>query len=107
MKRHITLLLNTIFYDYHTKPNKDLDKRIGEQLKIVGEIKVGKGLELHFKDGYTFKTSGLDLNGFINKIDKDDNLYSIILCTKDISFVFDVVNEDFKLNIEEQLKMKL
>lgn len=107
MKRHLTLVLNSIYYDYKTRINKDLDERIGQNLKIIGEIKVGKGLELHFKDGFTFKTSGLDLNGFINKFDKEGNLYSIVLCTKDISFVFGIVDEDFKLNIEEQLKIEI
>lgn len=107
MKRHLTLKLNSVIYDYRVKTIKELDQRIGNVLKIVGEIKVGKSLELHFKDGYTFKTSGLDLEGFINKYNKDDELYSIVLCTKDISFVFEVIKEDFKLNIEEQLKIEI
>lgn len=107
MKRHLTLVLNSISYDYKTRINKDLDKRIGQKLKIIGEVKVGKGLELHFKDGYTFKTSALDLEGFINKYNKDNVLYSIVLCTKEISFVFEVTNEDFELNIEEQLKIEI
>lgn len=107
MKRHLTLVLNSIYYDYRVTPSKELDKRVGEKLKILGEIKVGKGLELHFKDGYIFKTSGLELEGFINKYNKDNELYNIVLCTKDISFVFEVIKEDFKLNIEEQLKIEI
>ena len=107
MKRHLTLTLNSVVYDYKVNAIKDLDQRIGSILKIVGDIKVGKSLELHFKDGYIFKTSGLDLEGFINKFNKDNELYSIVLCTKDISFVFEIVNEDFKLNIEEQLKIEI
>lgn len=107
MKRHLTLSLSSVVYDYKTSANKELDKRIGNSVKIIGNIQVGKSLELYFKDGFIFKTSGLDLEGFINKFDKDNNLYSIVLCTKDISFVFEISNDEFELNIEEQLKINL
>ena len=107
MKRNLTLVLKSVYYDYKTRNSKDLDSRIGEQVKIVGDIVVGKKLDLHFKDGFVFKTGALDLNGFINKYNKDNELYSIVLCTKDISFVFDISDKDFKLNIEEQLKIAL
>lgn len=111
MKRHLTLTLKQIQYDYNIKPTKDLDKRVGKDVKILGDIIVGKPLEFHFEDGYIFRTKGLDLNGFINeyeRVDGDPNnqrLNQIVVCTKDISFIFGISDNDFKLNTEEQLSL--
>ena len=111
MKRELTLILKTVDYEYKVSPIKELDGRIGTKVKILGNIIVGESLTLHFEDGYSFKTKGLDINGFINEYERSkDNPYNkrlkqIVLCTKDIYFIFDISDDDFKLDIEEQLSL--
>lgn len=105
MKRHLTFELKSIHPDYKTPMPKELEKRIGKPFKLIGEVKVGKGFEMYFEDGYTFKTSGLDIEGFVNKLDKDGNVIFVTLLTKDMSFEMDVVDKKIKVKIEEQLKL--
>ena len=105
MKRHLTFELKSIHPDYKTPIPKELEKRIGKQFKLIGEVKIGKGFEMYFEDGYMFKTSGLDIEGFINKLDKDGNVVFVTLCTKDMAFEMNVVDKKIKIKLEEQLKL--
>lgn len=107
MKRNLTLILKEIHEDWRAVTPKNLSKRIDKKVKVLGEIKVGGSLELYFEDGFVFKTAALDLNGFINKYDKNNNLVNIIICTKDLSFVFNISEETFDLKVDEQLKLKI
>lgn len=106
MKRDLTLKLNKVVLDYKTKPNKQLEKRIGLDLKLLGDIKIGKGLEMYFEDGYVHKTSALEIEGFINNFDKDNNLVMITICTKEICYELLVSdNKKFNIKTEEQLSL--
>lgn len=104
MKRHLTFELKSIHPDYKTPMPKALEKRIGKAFKLIGEIKVGNKLEMYFEDGYIFKTSGLDIEGFINKLDKDGKVVFVTLCTKDMAFELNVIEKDIKIKLDEQLK---
>lgn len=92
MKRHLMLELKKIYPDYSTKTPKELEIRVGKLVRIVGDIIVGKSLELHFEDGYKFKTSPLDVEGFINYYGSDDNLTDVALCTKNMAYEFKVID---------------
>lgn len=103
MKRKYTFELKRIFPDYNIKLPKDLEKRIGKCFKLIGDIKAGSKLEMHFEDGYVFKTTPLDLQGYITKRDYDDKVIFVTLCTKDISFEMAVVEKKININLIEQI----
>lgn len=104
MKRELTFELKSIHPDYKTPMPKALEKRIGKAFKLIGDIVVGKSLEMYFEDGYIFKTAPLDLGGYIYKLD-DDKVVFVTLCTKDIAFEMDVIKKNIKIKVEEQLKL--
>lgn len=106
MKRELTFELKSIHPDYKTPMPKELEKRIGKPFKLIGEVKIGKGFEMYFEDGYIFKTAGLEVEGFINHIDKTGNLRMVTLCTKDICYEFLISEKkNLSIKIEEQLKL--
>lgn len=105
MKRELTFELKSIHPDYKTPMPKTLEKRIGKAFKLVGDIVVGKSLEMYFEDGYIFKTAPLDLGGYIYKLDDDGKVVFVTLCTKDMAFELDVVHKKIKVKLEEQLKL--
>ena len=105
MKRDLTFELKSIHLDYKTSMPKVLEKRIGKAFKLIGDIVVGNSLEMHFEDGYIFKTSPLDLGGYIYQLDENDKVIFVTLCTKDIAFELDVVEKKIKVKIEEQLTL--
>lgn len=103
MKRDYTFELKNIHTDYNTRMPKDLEKRLGKCFKLIGEITVGKGLMMYFEDGYEFKTTALDLWGYIKQTDDEGKEVFVTLCTKDLAFEMDVVNKNIKVNVIEQL----
>ena len=105
MKRELTFELKSIHPDYKTPMPKTLEKRIGKAFKLIGEIKVGKPLEMYFEDGYVFKTAPLDLGGYIYKLDENNKVVFVTLCTKDMAFEMDVVKKRIKVKVEEQLML--
>lgn len=105
MKRELTFELKSIHPDYKTPMPKVLERRIGKAFKLIGEVKVGKSLEMYFEDGFIFKTAPLDLQGYIYKLDDEDKVTFVTLCTKDMAFELDVVKKKIKVKIEEQLKL--
>lgn len=106
MKRDITFKLNKVVLDYKTKPNKELEKRIGLDFKLLGRVEIGRCFEMYFEDGFVHKTTGLEIEGYINQYDKDDNLRMVTLCTKDICYEF-LISEKKELEVEiiEQLTL--
>lgn len=105
MKRKLTFELKSIHPDYKTPMPKALEKRLGKAFKLVGDIVVGKNLEMYFEDGYIFKTAPLDIGGYIYKLDDEDKVVFVTLCTKDMAFEMDVIEKKINIKIEEQLKM--
>lgn len=105
MKRHLTFNLKAVYPDYNVKTPKDLEKRVNKSFKLLGEIKVGKGLEMHFEDGFIFKTSGLDLQGYAIERDDEDNEKFVTLCTKDLAFEMEVVHKKIRVKMVEQLSL--
>ena len=103
MKRQYTFELKRIFPDYKVRTPKDLEKRIGKSFKLLGDIKVGNKLEMHFEDGFIFKTAPLDLQGYIKKTDDYDKEVFVTLCTKDMAFEMDVVDKKINIKINEQI----
>ena len=103
MKRSITFELRSIHPDYRIAVPKELDKRLGKAFKLIGDIIVGKGLEMHFEDGYVFKTSALEIEGYIH--DRRNGLDFVTLLTKDIAFELDYSSKKIKVQLEEQLRM--
>ena len=101
MKRKLTFRLEEIYEDWKVVTPKELLNRKGMNVKVLGQIMIGKPLHLHFKDGYVFKTAGLQTEGFINKLDIDNNLTEVTICTKELGFKLIPINTDFKLNIHE------
>ena len=59
MKREYTFELRSIHPDYKIVTPKELEKRLGKAFKLIGNIIVGSKLEMHFEDGFVFKTSTL------------------------------------------------
>ncbi len=104
MKRNYTFELKRIFPDYNIKAPKDLEKRIGNYFKLIGEIKVGSELEMHFEDGYVFKTAPMEIHGFINYKDDEEKLVFATLCTKNIGYELEVIEKDINIKLIEQLK---
>lgn len=107
MKRNLTFELKKICPDWNIKIPKDLEKRIGSHFKLLGDIIVGNKLDMCFEDGFTYKTSELALQGYINTKDDDDNVVFVTLCTKDLCYEMDVINKKIKVKIEEQIKISL
>lgn len=105
MKRELTFELKSIHPDYNVAVPKVLEKKIGKAFKLIGDIIVGKSLEMYFEDGYVFKTAPLDLGGYIYKLDDDDKVIFVTLCTKDMAFELDVIQKKIKVKLEEQLKL--
>ncbi|GAA0093002.1 hypothetical protein UT300009_30320 [Paraclostridium bifermentans] len=105
MKRHLTFNLKAVHPDYNIKIPKDLQKRVEKPFKLLGDIKVGKGLEMHFEDGFIFKTSALELQGYVKQIDDEDNEKFVTLCTKDLAFEMDVIKKKIKVKTIEQLSL--
>lgn len=105
MKRNYTFELKRVFPDYNIKLPKDLEKRIDKYFKLIGDIKVGGKLEMHFEDGFIFKTAPLDLQGYIKKTDDDDKEVFVTLCTKDMAFEMDVVDKKLNIKLNEQLTL--
>lgn len=105
MKRELTFELRSIHPDYKTPMPKLLEKRIGKAFKLIGDIAVGKSLEMYFEDGFIFKTAPLDIEGYIYKLDDEDKVVFVTLCTKDMAFELDVIKKNIKVKVEEQLKM--
>ncbi len=103
MKRNYTFELKRVFPDYKTRMPKELEKRIGKKFKLIGEVKVGSKLEMHFEDGFVFTTAPMDLQGYITKRDYEDKVMFVTLCTKDLAFEMDVVEEKININLIEQL----
>lgn len=104
MKRNITFNLRSIYPDYNIKIPKELEKEIGNDFKLIGEVIAGKSLQMHFESGYVFKTGVLDLQGYITKHD-DDELVMVTLCTKDLSFEFDISTRKIKIDLKEQMNI--
>ena len=105
MKRHLTFELKSIHPDYKTPMPKALEKRIGKAFKLIGDIKVGNKLTMYFEDGYIFKTESLDIHGYVNEYDDNDEVVFVTLCTKNMAFEMDVVKKKINVKIEEQLTM--
>ncbi|HSQ89770.1 hypothetical protein [Romboutsia sp.] len=107
MKRELTFELRTVYPDWKVRIPKELEKRIGKAFKLLGEIKAGNKLELHFEDGHVFKTAPLDIQGYITKRDDydDDKVVFVTLCTKDMYYEMDVIDKKIKLSTVEQLKL--
>lgn len=103
MKRKYTFELKSIFPDYNVRTPKDLEKRLGGKFKLLGDIKVGSKLEMHFEDGFVFQTAPLELQGYITKRDYEDRVVFVTLCTKDICFELDVVDKKIDIKVNEQL----
>lgn len=103
MKRKHTFELRSIHPDYKTVTPKELDKRLGKAFKLIGNIVVGNKLEMHFEDGFIFKTSALEIEGYIH--DRRNGLDFITLLTKDIAFELDYSDRNIKVNLEEQLSL--
>ena len=103
MKREYTFELRSIHPDYKIVTPKELEKRLGKAFKLIGNIIVGSKLEMHFEDGYVFKTSALEIEGYIH--DRKDDIDFITLLTKDIAFELDYSNKNIKVNLEEQLSL--
>ena len=103
MKRNYTFELRSIHPDYKIVSPKELEKRIGKAFKLIGNIVVGDKLEMHFEDGYVFKTSALEIEGYIH--DRKDDIDFITLLTKDIAFELDYSKRDIKVKLEEQLSL--
>ena len=105
MKRKITFELRSIHPDYKIQMPKALESRLGKAFKLIGDITVGNKLEMCFEDGYIYKTSPLEIEGYINERDKFGELKSVTLLTKDIAFELDLSQKKIKLNLEEQLSL--
>ena len=103
MKRKHTFELRSIHPDYKIVTPKELDKRLGKAFKLIGNIVVGNKLEMHFEDGFIFKTSALEIEGYIH--DRRNGLDFITLLTKDIAFELDYSDRNIKVNLEEQLSL--
>ena len=103
MKRKHTFELRSIHPDYKIVTPKELDKRLGKTFKLIGNIVVGNKLEMHFEDGFIFKTSALEIEGYIH--DRRNGLDFITLLTKDMAFELDYSNRNIKVNLEEQLSL--
>lgn len=103
MKREYTFELRSIHPDYKIVTPKELEKRLGKAFKLIGNIIVGSKLEMHFEDGFVFKTSALEIEGYIH--DRRNNLDFITLLTKDMAFELDYSNKNIKVNLEEQLSL--
>lgn len=103
MKREYTFELRSIHPDYKIVTPKELDKRLGKTFKLIGNIVVGNKLEMHFEDGFIFKTSALEIEGYIH--DRRNGLDFITLLTKDMAFELDYSNRNIKVNLEEQLSL--
>lgn len=103
MKRNYTFELKRIFPDYKTSTHKELEKRIGKCFKLIGDIKVGNKLKMHFEDGFIFETTALDLQGYIKTTDDEGKEVFVTLCTKDMGFEMDVVHKKLKIKLNEQL----
>lgn len=103
MKRKHTFELRSIYPDYKIVTPKELDKRLGKAFKLIGNIVVGNKLEMHFEDGFIFKTSALEIEGYIH--DRRNGLDFITLLTKDMAFELDFSEKDIKVNLEEQLSL--
>ena len=98
MKRNLTFELRRLFPDYNTKLPKELENRIGKCFKLIGDIMVGSKLEMHFEDGYVFKTSSLDIEGYINEYDVEGNMKRVTLLTKDMAFELGIVEKKMKVS---------
>lgn len=105
MKREMTFELRSIHPDYKIPMPKALENRLGKALKLIGDITIGNKLEMHFEDGYVFKTSPLEIEGYINERDKLGELKFVTLLTKDMAFELDLSQKKIKLNLEEQLSL--
>lgn len=105
MKRHLTFNLKAVYPDYKVKIPKDLEKRVNKSFKLLGKIEVGKGLEMHFEDGFIFKTTGLDLQGYAIERDDEENEKFVTLCTKDLAFEMEVICKKIKVKTIEQLSL--
>ena len=103
MKRNYTFVLRRVFPDYNVRLPKDLEKRLGKSFKLLGDIKVGSKLEMHFEDGFVYTTAPLDLQGYITKRDCKDKVIFVTLCTKDMAFEMDVVDKKLNINLIEQM----
>lgn len=103
MKREYTFELRSIHPDYKIVTPKELEKRLGKAFKLIGNIIVGSKLEMHFEDGFVFKTSALEIEGYIH--DRRNGLDFITLLTKDIAFELDYSDRNIKVNLEEQLSL--
>ena len=103
MKRNNTFELRSIYPDYKIVSPKELEKRLGKTFKLIGNIAVGNKLEMHFEDGFVFKTSALEIEGYIH--DRRNNLDFVTLLTKDIAFELDYSKKDIKVVLEEQLSL--
>lgn len=103
MKREYTFELRSIHPDYKIVTPKELEKRLGKAFKLIGNIIVGSKLEMHFEDGFIFKTSALEIEGYIH--DRRNSIDFITLLTKDIAFELDYSNKNIKVNLEEQLSL--
>lgn len=103
MKREYTFELRSIHPDYKIVTPKELENRLGKALKLIGDITIGNKLEMHFEDGYVFKTSPLEIEGYIN--DSRNGLDFVTLLTKDMAFEFDYSSKNIKVKLEEQLSL--
>ena len=105
MKRNLTFEIKRVFPDYNVVMPKELEKRIGTAFKLIGDIKVGSKLEMHFEDGFIFKTSTLDIEGYINEYDAEDNLKQVTLLTKDIAYELGLIEKKMNIKLIEQLEL--
>lgn len=103
MKRDLTFEIKSIHPDYKIAVPKELEKRIGKPFKLIGDILVGNKLEMYFEDGFIYKTSALEIEGYINERNSLGELLFVTLLTKDIAFELDIVQKEIKIVLEEQL----
>lgn len=106
MKRHLTFELRNIVPDYKTRTPKDLEKYLEKAFKLIGDIKVGNKLEMHFEDGFIFKTTALEMQGYIILRDDEENEKFVTMCTKDLAFEMEVIKgKKMKFKTVEQLSL--
>lgn len=108
MKQKYTFRLKNIYLDYKTKPQKELQKQIGKRLKVLGEIKVGNKLTFIFENGFKYVATGLCEQGFVNRKNEDNKVIFVTICTNDICYELDVVDDDgFKIESKQQLNFDI
>ena len=103
MKRNSTFELRRVYPDYNIRMPKELEKRIGLSFKLLGNIRIGEKLEIHFEDGLVFKTSALQIEGYINERDVEGNLKRVTMITKDMGYEFVLSEKDIKINIYHRI----